>query len=151
MKERYNLLEDVLGSESKYWEPRMEFKNEVSQSHYLQASDGFVAMDTDMKLRNYKTQRILYIEDKAYLTNPTYGQMETIKLEYSMLKDNPHFAGYYLLQHENTGSFTGYNWLSVYSGSGWKPIVKKDGDKYLSGNEVMMYLHHVLCQTVDII
>jgi hypothetical protein len=103
-------------------------------------------MDTDMVMRNWKTNRLLYIEDKAYLQEPTRGQNETVKLTYQIMHYSPYWAGYFLLQHENTGSMTGYNWLSIYDTDHWKPIVKKDGNRNLSGEEIQKYFRYLLLQ-----
>jgi len=138
-KERYHMI-----SGSSAIQPRAEFMNVIANEPSLKSKDGFVVMDLDGVIRNYKSGNMMFLEIKNFLCVPGYAQNETIKAIAAMIKD-PHFKGVFLLQHENSGPYDGYNKLSVYDKTQqtWKNVTSASVDR-LTGDNVFAFIHNIL-------
>jgi hypothetical protein len=83
--------------------------------------DGLTVFDVDFVLRNYKTERLAFIEVKCKRRRPEIAQRLTMTLLDSIMQlGTPHvggnwkYVGYWLLQFENTMPDDGRVWIDDY-------------------------------------
>lgn len=119
------------------------FMNELRTIPYLDSSLGYIAMDLDGIVRNYKTDRCLFIEDKCRMVYPTFPEQTILDFINKTMCINPNFMGVFLVQHQRETLDDGYMKLSILRDKKWETIQSGSTDQ-LNKDDVFRFVKNVL-------
>ena len=138
---------DVVDISGSSFQPVCQFMEEIRDIPYLDSKNNKIAVnDIDGMIRNYDNNKFLIVEDKCYNAEPTYSQMENLKCLHNAMHGAKNYVGLFLLQHENSSSYSGYNKISVWKNNQWQTL--KSGSvnptEKLTGDNVFSFISKVL-------
>ena len=96
-----------------------EFGLWLRKQREIDSRYGFVASNLDYIWQNYKTKQWMLIEEKRYLSNPTWSQMRLFEFLIEKIKYDPKFYGFFLIQFERSSPDDGNVYIN------YKQITKK--------------------------
>lgn len=102
-----------------------EFGLWLREQEEINSRHGFVASNLDYIWQNYKTKQWMLIEEKRYMANLTWSQMQMFKFLVKKIKYDPKFYGFFLIQFERSSPDDGNIYINH------KPVTKKMLIKFL--------------------
>jgi len=87
----------------------------------LDSSIGYVATNIDYIWKNYKTGQWMLLEEKRYMSKPTFAQSNLFKFLDALVRDDNKYYGFHIITFEKTNP--------------------EDGKIYLDGNEITKEQH----------
>jgi len=120
------------------------FMNELRTVPYLDSKvNHFIAMDIDGVIRNYGTDKMIFIESKCRLAMPTFPEQTMLDFINKTMCLNPNFMGVFLVQHQRETLDDGYMKLSILRSGEWKPILSGSTDQ-LNKDNVFKFVKNIL-------
>jgi hypothetical protein len=109
-----------------------QFMDWLRHRHRLDQSLGYVVSDLDCIIRNYKTGRMLMLEEKCRMAKPSYGQQTTLEIVHRAMEAAypEKYAGLWLLQFEKEYPADG--------GEIWISRIDEPDQRYLIKDEAML-------------
>lgn len=96
-----------------------EFGLWLREQEEINSRHGFVASNLDYIWQNYKTKQWMLIEEKRYMANLTWSQMQMFKFLVKKIKHDPKFYEFFLIQFERSSPDDGNIYINH------KPVTKK--------------------------
>jgi len=88
------------------------FSDWLREQKDIGSNMGYVASNLDYIWQNYRTKQWMLIEEKVYMSVPTWSQTQLFKFLIGRLKYDPKFYGFFLVQFERTSPDDGYTYIN---------------------------------------
>jgi len=80
--------------------PHRNWINEQNVPNLLSSSDGYICSDVDLVWANRNNQKIMLLEEKCKMAEPSNSQSKLLKFVDNALKQSPKYYGLHLVQFE---------------------------------------------------